>query len=61
MAKSYILLGDVYARQQDYFNAKATYQSIVTNSTIPELKQEAKDKLEKVEAEEKPAGKKPKK
>ena len=61
VAKSYILLGDVYARQQDYFNAKATFQSIVTNSTIPELKQEAKEKLEKAEADEKAAGKKPKK
>jgi TolA-binding protein len=61
VAKSYILLGDVYSRQQDFFNAKATYQSIVTNSTIPELKQEAKDKLAKAEAEEKAAGKKPKK
>ncbi|MFY0254495.1 tetratricopeptide repeat protein [Chitinophaga sp. 30R24] len=61
VAKSYILLGDVYTRQQDYFNAKATYQSIVANSTIPELKQEAKEKLEKAEAAEKAAGKKPKK
>ncbi|MDQ0109327.1 TolA-binding protein [Chitinophaga terrae (ex Kim and Jung 2007)] len=61
VAKSYILLGDVYARQQDFFNAKATFESIVTNCTIPELKQEAKDKLAKAEADEKAAGKKPKK
>lgn len=61
VAKSYILLGDVYARQKDYFNAKATYQSIVTNSSIAELKQEAKEKLAKAEADEKAAGKKPKK
>jgi tetratricopeptide (TPR) repeat protein len=60
IAKSYILLGDVYARQKDYFNAKATYQSIAENCPIPELKQEAKDKLAKAEAEEKAAAKKPK-
>ncbi|NIG53750.1 tetratricopeptide repeat protein [Chitinophaga sp. Cy-1792] len=60
VAKAYILLGDVYSKQQDYFNAKATYQSIVSNSSIPELKQEAKDKLAKAEADEKAAGKKKK-
>lgn len=57
VAKSYILLGDIYTREKDYFNAKATYQSIVDNSSIPELKQEAKDKLAKAEAEEKAASK----
>src|SRR5690606_3824796 len=29
--KSYLLLGDVYFRQKDYFNVKATFQSIVDN------------------------------
>ncbi|TWW00208.1 tetratricopeptide repeat protein [Chitinophaga pinensis] len=57
VAKSYILLGDVYHRQKDYFNAKATFQSIAENCQIPELKQEAKDKLAKVEADEKAASK----
>ncbi|RFM36642.1 tetratricopeptide repeat protein [Chitinophaga silvisoli] len=57
VAKSYILLGDIYARQKDYFNAKATYQSIAENSSIAELKAEAKDKLAKTEAEEKAASK----
>ncbi|HVI49117.1 MAG TPA: tetratricopeptide repeat protein [Chitinophaga sp.] len=61
VAKAYILLGDVYARQQDYFNAKATFQSIAANCSIAELKQEAKDKLAKAEAAEKAAGKKNKK
>jgi TolA-binding protein len=45
VAKSYILLGDVYLREKDYFNAKATYQSVANNATIPELKKEAQDKL----------------
>ncbi|PSL30804.1 tetratricopeptide repeat protein [Chitinophaga ginsengisoli] len=57
VAKSYILLGDVYTRQKDYFNAKATFQSIAENCPIPELKQEAKDKLAKVEADERAASK----
>ncbi|MVT41291.1 tetratricopeptide repeat protein [Chitinophaga oryziterrae] len=57
VAKSYILLGDIYAQQKDYFNAKATYQSIAENCTIPALKQEAKDKLAKAEADEKSASK----
>lgn len=56
-AKAYILLGDVYSRQKDYFNAKATFQSIAENCPIPELKAEAKDKLAKAEAEEKAGSK----
>ncbi len=45
VAKAYILLGDVYLQEKDYFNAKATYQSVATNATIPDLKKEAQDKL----------------
>lgn len=48
VTKAYILLGDVYFRQKDYFNAKATFQSVVQNATIPELKTEAQGKLDKV-------------
>lgn len=52
VTKSYILLGDVYAAQKDYFNAKATYQSIVDNATNADLKNEAQQKLDKIKAEE---------
>ncbi len=52
VAKAYILLGDVYLQQKDYFNAKATYQSVATNATIPELKKEAQDKLARAVSEE---------
>ncbi|MBL7771187.1 MAG: tetratricopeptide repeat protein [Flavipsychrobacter sp.] len=45
VTRSYILLGDIYMKQQDYFNAKATYQSIVENASIPELKELAQQKL----------------
>lgn len=50
VTKSYILLGDIYTAQKDYFNAKATFQSIVDNATNLELKNEAQQKLEKVKA-----------
>ena len=52
VTKAYILLGDVYFKQKDYFNAKATFQSIVDNSINPELKSEAQIKLNKVIEEE---------
>lgn len=52
VTKAYILLGDIYFREKDYFNAKATFQSIVDNSTDPVLKGEAQTKLSQVEDEE---------
>ncbi len=54
VTKAYMLLGDVYFRQKDYFNAKATYQSVVDNAKVEELRQEADRKLKQVvEAENK--------
>jgi tetratricopeptide (TPR) repeat protein len=52
VAKAYILLGDIYLKQKDYFNAKATYKSVADNATIPELKKEAQDKLNTATSEE---------
>ena len=51
--KSYLLLGDIYFAQKDYFNAKATYQSVYENTDIEELKLIAKNKLDQVEEAEK--------
>jgi hypothetical protein len=34
-----ILLGDVYFKEEDYFNAEATLKSVIENSTIPELQE----------------------
>jgi tetratricopeptide (TPR) repeat protein len=48
VTKSYILLGDIYFKQKDYFNAKATFQSIVDHSINMELKTEAQTKLSRV-------------
>ena len=52
VTKAYILLGDIYFKQKDYFNAKATFQSIVENSLNAELKSEAQTKLNRVIEEE---------
>jgi TolA-binding protein len=52
VTKAYILLGDVYFKEKDYFNAKATFQSVVDNSLNAELKSEAQGKLDKVIDEE---------
>ncbi|NOT52049.1 MAG: tetratricopeptide repeat protein [Chitinophagaceae bacterium] len=52
ITKAYILLGDVYFRQKDYFNAKATLQSVVDNTIDTELKAEAQAKLAQVTEEE---------
>lgn len=53
VTRSYILLGDIFMQQKDYFNAKATYESVAKNSVIPELKNEAQQKLDKAVEEEK--------
>jgi TolA-binding protein len=45
LTKSYILLGDIYFKQKDFFNAEATYKSIAENSTVEDLKKEAQQKL----------------
>ncbi|MEJ7767586.1 MAG: tetratricopeptide repeat protein [Chitinophagaceae bacterium] len=48
VTKAYILRGYIYYKQMEYFNAKATFQSVMQNAGIPELKSEAQQKLEKV-------------
>ena len=48
VAKSYLLLGDIYFEQKDLFNAEATFKSIVENTTIAEVKKEAQTKLDAV-------------
>ena len=54
ITRAYILLGDIYFSEKDYFNAKATFQSVVQNAGIEELKNEAQQKLNQViEAERK--------
>lgn len=57
VTKSYILLGDIFMKQKDYFNAKATYESVANNADIEALKIEARQKLEAAKAEEKKSSK----
>ena len=53
VTRSYILLGDIYFKQKDFFNAKATYQSVADNAINQDLKTEAQKKLQIVIEEEK--------
>ncbi|MEP7143535.1 MAG: tetratricopeptide repeat protein [Ferruginibacter sp.] len=53
VTSSYILIGDIFMQEKDYFNAKATFQSVSQNSVIPELKTEAQQKLDKATEAEK--------
>lgn len=48
VTKSYLLLGDVYFKEKDLFNAEATFKSVSENATIDELKKEAQTKLDQV-------------
>lgn len=57
VTKAYILLGDIFMQQKDFFNAKATYESVAKNAAIAALKAEAQQKLEKAIAEEKQSSK----
>ena len=52
VTKSYLLLGGIYLKEKDYFNAKATFQSLVDNAKIDELRTLAAQKLEEVKQEE---------
>ncbi len=51
ITKAYILLGDVYFKQQDYFNAEATLRSVTENAEDATLVAEARQKLDVVIAE----------
>ena len=48
VAKSYLLLGDLYFEQKDLFNAEATFKSVVDNAGSVAIKQEAQLKLDLV-------------
>lgn len=58
VTRSYLLLGDVYTAQKDYFNARATYRSVYENANREEWKTEAQSKLEELKKIETDAEKK---
>jgi TolA-binding protein len=53
VTSAYILLGDIYAAQKDWFNALATYKSVTDNANIASLKEEASQKYNLVQTAEK--------
>lgn len=53
VVKSYLLIADILTEQKDYFNAKATLQSIISNNSNKEVKEEATKKLDNVKQLEK--------
>jgi len=57
VTKAYLILGDIYYKEKDYFNAKATYKSIIDNAKIEDLRQQAQQKLNQVTDEESKSGK----
>lgn len=54
--KGFILLADVYIQREDYFQARATLQSVIDNVQDQNFVNEAKAKLAVVEAQEKGSG-----
>ena len=56
ITRSYLLLGEIFILQKDYFNAKATFKSVVDNCSIISLKEEASSRLTFVEQKEKGDG-----
>ncbi len=57
LGKCYILLGEIMTQQKDYFQAIATFESIVNRVKNEEIKTEAQQKLEQVKELEKAASK----
>ncbi|MDL2227723.1 tetratricopeptide repeat protein, partial [Odoribacter sp. OttesenSCG-928-L07] len=49
IARGFILLGDIYVKTDNVFQAKQTYQSIIDNYAGEDLKEEARAKLEAIE------------
>lgn len=57
VVRSYLLIADILTEQRDYFNAKATLQSIIKNNSDKDIKAEATAKLQKVKNLEKTGSK----
>lgn len=49
ITSSYILLGEIYFKENDLFNAEATLKSVVENASDAGLKQQAQQKLNEVQ------------
>jgi tetratricopeptide (TPR) repeat protein len=53
VVRAYLLLGDIYTREKDFFNAKATYQSVLDNAKEEDVRQQAQQRLNEVAQSEK--------
>jgi TolA-binding protein len=53
VAKGFLLLADTYLQQKDYFQAKATLQSLIENYDGKEILDQCKSKLTEIESLEK--------
>jgi hypothetical protein len=53
VAKSLVLLSDIYVKKEDYFQAKAVLESILNNYDGEEMKKVARERLSKIESLEK--------
>lgn len=53
VVKTYLLLSDILIAEKDYFNARATLQSVAQNARIPELKAQAARRLDELKTLEK--------
>lgn len=49
IGKGYLLIADNYIALDDYFQAKGTLQSLIENFPLEEIKEKAREKLQKVE------------
>ena len=54
LASTFILYGDFYFAKENYFQARATYQSIVDNYDGEDLRQVARERISKIDAIENP-------
>ena len=52
IGKSYLLISDTFVARENYFQAKATLQSLVDNFPIQQIKDEAKSKMKDIEKAE---------
>jgi tetratricopeptide (TPR) repeat protein len=52
VGKSFLLLADNFVATNDVFQAKGTLQSLIEKFPLPDVKEEAKRKLQKIEASE---------
>jgi TolA-binding protein len=52
VGRSLILLGDAFKKEGDMFNAKATWNGVIENFDVAELKKEAKAKLDQLASEQ---------